>query len=210
MPTFWKHEWFLILLASLMSFFGYGGKLWLDKRKAKKKEAKVKRMIDGLRSIATVYQCMEHIHQLEKVGLVYLLEVSNDGDIPKAGSKIYARLIEMKSEEQTFKDRDYYMQRYGEFLIDEQYINMVLEAKQTQEAVKFVTEKSESCLLKTIMIAENVTYAEYYHVYSDTEKWRQYIVGIATKDKDVPDNHEVNAMILNNITQSRYNFKKYR
>ena len=205
-----KQQWFLILLSGIVGFFGYGGKVWLDKRKEKIKEAKVKLMIDGLRSVATVYSCMEQIYQLEQVGLVYLLEVSNDGDMPRAGSKIFARLIEIKTNPVEFKDKEYYMHNYEEFLIDEQYINMVLEAKQTKKAVKFITSESKPCILKTISLAEDVTYTEYFHVYSDTEKWRQYIIGISTRQKDVPDNHTTNAMIENNITQIRYNFKKYR
>lgn len=207
---FFKEQWFLILLTTAMGFFGYGGKVWLDKRKAKEKEKKVRIMIDGLRSIATVYTCMQNVYSLEGIDLVYLLEISNDGNIPRAGSKIFARLIEIKTHPDSKKNRNYFMQTYGEFRIDEQYINMVLEAKHTQVGVEIKRDKMPACLLKNILLSESIDYVEYYHVYSDTDKWRQYIIGIATKDKTVRHSEFTDAMIENNITQIRYNFNEYR
>ena len=205
-----NEEWFLTILAGIVAFAGYYGKTWIDKRKDKLKAKKVQKMIDGLRSIATVYQCMEHLHALESVGLVYLLEISDSGELPRAGSKIYARLIDIKVDEKSFEDRDYHLQNYGEFLVDEDYISMVLKTKESQKKVIFETDKEEPCVLKTIMLTEKVVYTEFYHVYSDTEKWKQYIVGISSGTVPTEDNMSVAAMIDNQITQIRYNFKKYR
>ena len=146
----------------------------------KKKRSKDVKMLHGLRAIVLVGEAMDMIKENTPAERVLLLEVADSGEVPRPGSRMFSRAIDVKLGHHDSKPRQDILAHYGEFLIDQAYIDMVIEAKRTQRAYKFEVDKHPPCLLKSIYIDEEIKYSEIHHVYSDTEKWRQYILSIST------------------------------
>jgi hypothetical protein len=146
----------------------------------KKKRSKETKMLHGLKAIVLVGEAMDMIKENSPAERVLLLEVSDSGEAPKPGSRMFSRAIDVKLGNHDSKPRQDILAHYGEFLIDQAYIDMVIEAKRTQRAYRFDVDKHPPCLLRSIYIDESIKYSEIYHVYSDTEKWKQYIVSIST------------------------------
>lgn len=180
---FWREEWFLILFGALVAGISPLKKKIPNpfSRKAKRDES----MMNGLKASADTYNVMDVILELPGVDSVILLQLSNGGKEPKPGRKIYTRAIEAKvGNDSTGERRKNILDEYKQFLVDQHYINMVIQAKESQKPYKFETQKHESCILRTIYINKKVKFAEVHHVFSDTNKWRQIILAIHTLDKD--------------------------
>lgn len=203
---FYEQSWFTIILAGVVGVFTFIGKDLWTKRKERREKAKEVDMMVGLKSIRILYEAMEQIMQLTNVDRVLLLEVSNSGNIPKAGEKIYSRAIEVKLDDVSM--RLPILSNYEQIRVDQAYIHMVIEAKETQDSYKFDVETHPDCLLKRIYEQEGVKYAEVYHVHSDTNKWKQFIVSVSTfnEGERFADDQQ-RAIISNSIHRIRQTFE---
>lgn len=212
---YYKQEWFLAVLGSVLTFLGYVAKGFWDSRKTRRKQKKEAQVIDGMRAAATVYSCMQHIKELNGIGRVFLLEVSDSGRIPKPGNPLYARGIEVYIDKNEIiditKGENWNKKQYGELEVDGLYLNMVIRAKESQEPYIFKVSDHPDCILKDIYQEQGIKYAEIWHIYSDVNEWKEYILSIARYDSEMPfGDSDIHSMIVNNIRQIRYNFKKYR
>jgi hypothetical protein len=213
-----KSEWFLVLTTGCSGLFMYIAKSQYDSWKKKKEEVKEVAMIDGMKSFATVYSCMSNITSLGNVGRVFLLEVSDSGEIVKPGSKLFARGIDIFIDDWQLLEygnpeagRDWNINKFSEVKVDDNYARMVIQAKATQQPYVFDVEKHEDCTLKSIYVEQGIVYSEIYHIYSDTNCWKEYILSISAYSKEIKEQKGFSkAVIENNIEQIRYNFKKYR
>lgn len=203
---FHEESWFTILLAGFVGVLTFVAKDSWTKAWERRKEKKKSTMLLGLKSIRILYESMEQIMNLTKADRVLLLEVSNSGGIPKAGEKIYSRAIEVKLEDNSL--RLPILNDYEKIRVDQEYISMVIEAKEKKMPYVFDVENHRGCLLKSLYEQEGIKYAEIYHIYSDTDKWRQFIVSVSTfsDDERFDDEHQM-AIISNNIHRMRQAFE---
>lgn len=206
---FYEQSWFTILLATIMGFAAFIGRDTWTRRAIRKLKAKDTSLIRGMKSITVLYQAMEQIKDLTPAKRVLLLEVGNSGSPPKPGEKIYARAIEVKMEDET--DRLPILSNYEKVLIDDSYLSMVIQAKESGEPYIIDVETHKDCLLKRIYEQENVKYSEVHHLYSDHGKWKQFIVSISTNEEGEKfDNTQYRAIISNNVHRMRQTFELIR
>ena len=170
-----------------------------DKHIKKEKEA-----IHGFTAISNIYAAMDNIKRLEASGRVSLVSVSNGGAVPVAGSVIYGRLVDIKVPDITdYKEREYFLQKYKQFRVDGQYINMVLEAISTKKLISFKEKDLSPCFLKNVLLEENIEGVMFHHLFSDVNKWKQYMLVI----EGVNLTEEEKAIVINNINFIKLNFK---
>jgi len=219
---FYEEKWFLALWGTILAVVAYIVKESMRLRslarevrmqQARDEEKKKKRseLINNLVASSEIYNCMETIKTETSTDRVLLLEVSNNGGKPKPGSKMFARAVDVKVAENREQNRRLkILHNYEEVQVDDAYIDMVLEAERTQGPYVFDVEEHKDCLLRQIYYSEGVRYSEVYHVYTDTDKWKLFIVSISTKeDEKYEDQHE-RAIINMCIHNIRGNFEKYR
>lgn len=215
--AFLDKEWFTVLVSSITASLGYILKSLWDSRVKKERLSKEEKQIDGMKAYASTYNSMEQIKQLQEVGRVFMLEVGNGGDVAKPGSTIYARgvdiFIDRKKIAKPDKGKDWNLRKFEAIKVDGDYVRMVINAKMTQGPYKFDVKKKSDCLLKRIYLEQGIKYALIYHIYSDVNSWKEYIISVSVYDNSdisILEEEENMALIENNIHTIRNNFKKYR
>ena len=168
----------------------------------------------GLRAIMTVTQLMDDLRQHLKITRVLLIEVSNGGDMPIPGSRIYATAVNAKMHNEMGEtDRMAEVKAladYNRIAVDDCYIRMLIQA-QSQGHYKFVTSKEQDCLLKDIYTTAGVHYSEIYHIYTDGIAKKMFILSVATSlpDEDF-SKAPLRAMINTAINSIRSHFEEFR
>jgi hypothetical protein len=190
--------------SALLLWLGWVVKKVVDRYNFDKHIKKEKEAIHGFTAISNIYAAMDNIKRLEAIGRVSLVSVSNGGDVPVAGSVIYGRLVDIKVPDITdYKEREYFLQKYKQFRVDGQYINMVLEAIRTKKLISFKEKDLSPCFLKNVLLEENIEGVMFHHLFSDVNKWKQYILVI----EGVNLTEEEKAIVINNINFIKLNFK---
>jgi hypothetical protein len=182
-------------------------------KKWRLKKKKVKIEVDylaRLRSIATAYSIMDKIRYIKQVDRVFLLEVSNGGSKPRLGAKMYARAIELKLDEKfATSTRDALLAKYNEVMIDESYIRMVIELAEKGH-YDFDIDKEHDCLLKQHYSAEGVRFSRVFHIYTDHEEEKMFILSVATFGDDKLNDKKLKDVIQSEVNEIRDYFRKYR
>lgn len=191
--------------ASIVGFLIKTLQNWLLKRKHEKRRDS---FIMGMRSVAKVYASMSEIKRLTSADRVLLMEVTNGGNAPKPGSIMYARAIEAKAAD---SDKEQWiLSRYESVRIDDAYINMVLQSAHTGQCYAFYVKTHADCLLKNIYITEGVKYSELYHLYTDLERQKMFIMTIATYVDGVSFGSASDKAIINlSVQEIREEFESY-
>ena len=212
MQPFTDQKWFLVVLTAIVGFLSYVARDLYDKIKGKKKKEIERTMTEGMRAISQVYQAMESLLQQTPADRVLLLEVTNSGSMPTAGEKVYSRAVEVKlDKESNFLERLKILANYEKILVDSQYVNMVVQAKETGEPYRFNVADHKPCLLRDIYETEGIKYSEIYHIYSDTKRWKQFILSVSTYKENQTYNSEKTRAIINmNVHKIRQTFDQYR
>jgi len=178
-----------------------------ENRKQKKKE----NYLIGLRSIAKVYNAMESLQETDEITRVLLLEISNGGNCPMPGSRMYASAINVKHDDQ-LAGREL-LSKYEKVQIDDHYINMCVSIKEAGEPYKIDVnnENTSDSLLKSFYTAEGITYSEIYHVYTDGEEEKMFIISISTMNEgELFRRDGIRAIIRTEVNVIRSAFEKYR
>lgn len=202
----------VILNSSILTLiFGVATKAGRDIYKVWLSRKKKDNYLDRIRSIANVYAIMEKMRLFKGVDRVFLLEVSNGGDKPKVGSVLFARAVEMKiSEDVSRSSRDSLLRKYDEVRLDEAYIYMCAKI-QEDGMYRFKTEDERDCLLKNYYESEGVTYSKIFHIYTDTESEKMFIMSVSTFDKSSQfESDKLKNMIQSEVNEIRDYFRKYR
>lgn len=190
--------------ASFVGFLISQAKAWLANRKLKKKHDN---FIMGMRSVAKVYAAMYEIMKKTAAERILLLEVTNGGNAPKPGSIMYARAIEAQAP--TSEQAQEMIRRYESVRIDDNYINMVLQSANTHRPYCFDVDRHEDCLLRNIYITEGVRYSEVFHLFTDTERQKMFIMTIASFSNLSFDEIKDRAQINYCVDEIRDEFASY-
>lgn len=168
-------------------------------------------MSAAMRSIADVYGAMSKIEELAGVDRVLLLEISNGGDKPMPGSKMYAKAVEVFATDQS---RAELLDRYKKVNLDNSYIRMVIEAESKAKDLghyAFDVERHEDCILKAFYVNEGVLYSEIYHVHTDADAKAMFIISVASKHtKEHFEKPATRQAITARVTEIRNNFELWR
>ena len=89
-----------------------------------KKDAKKETYLQGLRSIAKVYNAMDVLKDTKEITRVLLLEISNGGNMPKCGSIMHASAVNVKHDD--IEAGRSILEKYNRVRIDYEYINMCI------------------------------------------------------------------------------------
>lgn len=189
---------------------------YYKEEKAKKQNSEQQAVFDqGLKAILQVSQLMDELKHHSKITRVLLLEISNGGDMPVPGSKIYATAVSAKIDDEdgrTNKPAELKaLNSYNRLMVDDQYIRMLVNA-QKDGLFRFVVEEQNDCILKDIYSAENILYSEIYHIYTDGIAKKMFILSVATtcKDHDQFNQTPLRALINTAINGIRSNFQQSR
>lgn len=187
---------------------------WLAKdvytRYVHKKEAKEKDdYLQGLRSIAKVYNCMDILKETKEITRVLLLEISNGGNVPRCGSIMYASAVNVKHDD--IEMGRSILEKYNRVRIDDEYINMCIEAERTKGAYKIMVQDSRESLLKSFYMTEGIQYSEVFHIYTDGKDEKMFIMSVATENDDETFNKQgIRALINSEVSIIRSEFERYR
>ena len=167
--------------------------------------------LNSLRSVADGYSAMQRLEDHPLIERVFLLEISNGGSRPKVGSKVYANAVEIKIDRtKTALSREEIISRYDRIEIDENYIYMVIEAK-NNGVYKFKTDSERSGLLKNLYVNEGIKYSEIYHIHTDSKNDKMFILSISThKDEEEFKDETLTALIVSEVSTIKSAFKNYR
>lgn len=180
------------------------------KKLIKEKEG-VDLYIEKMRSVATVARSMNTLKDGHNIERVFLFELSNGGDSPMPGSRMFARSIDIKQVEDktNFKDEEL-LDRYREVEVDESYILMAIKAKENG-VYQFDVKSHPDCMLKSFYQNEQITYSEIYHIYTDVKSKKMFIMSVATH---LPDEKfmdiRTTSLIASEVESIRNSFRKYR
>lgn len=184
---------------------------WSKHKEKKEDDAHKIDYLERIRSIANVYSIMDKIRLLKGVDRVFMLEISNGGNKPTVGRKMYARGIEMKVDSEVSLDsRDTLLKKYKEVELDEAYIYMCIEIQEKGIYI-FDTEKEKSSVLKTLYEGEGVEYSVIYHIHTDMDEEKMFIMSVGTHtDKNRLLNHRLQAIVNSEVNEIQNYFRKYR
>ncbi len=138
---------------------------------------------------------------------VLLVEVSNGGNAPRAGSRIYASAVNVKCENHMSK---YILERYDRVRIDDEYINMCISI-QSGLVYKMQVNHHDPCLLKDFYTSEGVKYSEVYHIFTDGEDEKMFIMSIATfQDNEAFEREDLRSIIRSEMSFITMEFERFR
>lgn len=184
---------------------------WLEHKEKRNEERHKVDYLERIRSIANVYSIMDKIRLLKGVDRVFMLEVSNGGHKPTVGRKMFARGIEMKIDSETsLETRDTLLKKYAEVELDEAYIYMCIEI-QEKGHYDFETDNQHDCVLKTLYKGEGVQYSRIYHIYTDMQEEKMFIMSVGTHtDIDILKSEKIQYVIDSQVNEIQNYFRKYR
>lgn len=193
----------------LLTGMGWAVRELVSFLKKKNKLLQKENYINGLRSIAKIYNSMERLRESESVSRVLLVELSNGGNIPRPGSRMYASAINVKHVDIGFERQ--ILEWYDRVQVDESYIKMCIQVKDTGRPYIFDVEKHEPCLLKSYYVTEHIKYSEIYHVFTDGKDEKMFILSVATQtDGERFESPGLRASILAEVSFIQNEFEKYR
>jgi hypothetical protein len=143
--------------------------------------------------------------------MVFFIEIGNDGSIPVPGSKIYGTLIDIDLDGNESEEYKYKVE-YEKFKIDRHYIKMVIDLMENPFPYIHITSdhKGEINYIHNVALKHNISSLAYYHVYSDVENWRQFIIGLGTFGDHSFKNETLMAIIETYISRIRDNMEEAR
>ena len=153
---------------------------------------------------------MDKIRFLKNVDRVFLLEVANGGNSPRVGSKMYARGIEIKVDEDISNtSRGDLLAKYNEVLLDEGYINMCIKILHNKH-YDFNTDNELDGLLKQHYLSEGVNHSRIFHIYTDHTDEKMFILSVGSFREDKLDDPKLKDIIQSDVNEIRDYFRKYR
>lgn len=153
----------------------------IKERLDKKKEKRIKEsLIGNMRAISQVNKDMYDIEKIEGVGRCFLFEISNGGDRPMPGARLYARAVEVFSER---KDRGDLLKRYDKVRLDDSFIKIII-ASERNGLYEFETETEQECILKDFHISESIKFSLVYHIHTDSNRKIMFILIVSTYNDD--------------------------
>ena len=201
------------VLASIITFLGlvFAGligqhiKTYLGRRK----EAAKIRYVDRLKAISQLCNSMEEIQAIKQVYRVFLVEVSNGGAKPRPGSVMYAKAVELRTEDR--KVGEWLKEKYKQVPLDGPYIDMCIQAQSSNAPYVFDVEEHAPCILRDFYLAEKIRYSEIHHIYTDVEVEKMFIMSVATRGlpEDFQD-ERLKAYVQTEVMQIRASFNEYR
>lgn len=193
----------------ILTGIGWFIRKWYGQHEEKKKQAKKTQYLNGLRAIAKVYNSMDLLKETHEITRVLLLEISNGGNSPRPGSKMYASAINVKHDD-TSAGREI-LERYNRVLIDDQYINMCIQVRETNKPYIIDVKNSPESLLKSFYLSEGISYSEIYHIYTDGYDEKMFILSVSTIEEDEKFSREgIRAIINSEVNIIRSEFETYR
>lgn len=193
---------------AILTGIGWFIRKFYETKKARKKREKKEGVVEGLRSIAKVYNAMSNLRKCDEIERVLLLEVSNGGNTPRPGSKVYASAVNVKHMDSLMGKE--ILEKYERVKIDDEYINMCITVQAGNE-YRMHVEKHHNCLLKDFYVAEGVKYSEVYHIYTDGEDEKMFILTVSTyRDKETFKRDELRAIIRAEVMFIRMEFERLR
>lgn len=202
------------LLGTVFSFIKWAIPYFKKRRSTKQHVEEVDKFDKGMKALLNVADLMEELKRHINITRVVLLEISNSGDMPMPGSKMYATAITAKIDDEEGKtNREAELRAvidYNRILIDDHYIRMLLSVK-SGGVYKFVVGSEPSCLLKDIYTNEGVNYSEIFHIFTDGRTKKMFILSIAThlKTEDF-ESTPLRSFINTAVNGIRSNFETYR
>lgn len=174
-------------------------------RKKRRKQAEAK-FTDQLRSVRDIYAAMNALRKRDEIDRVFLLEISNCGDKPKPGSVMYAKAVEIAIDRHRFE----LLERYKRVRLDEAYISMLLKVK-ASGWYDFEVEHHESCMLKNYYEAEGVKFSRIFHLFTDPEDEKMFIMSVSTKQKNqLFESTGLQSYIFTEVDVIKNTFSKFR
>jgi hypothetical protein len=202
-----------LLLTSTGGILILTGTGWLigrlyEAHKDRKYQVRKENVINGMRAIAKVYSSMDTLKDSQEIERVVLDEISNGGNTPMPGSRMFSNAINAKHTNLSLGRE--ILERYDHVRIDDEFIKMCIMI-QSGDPYKMIVKDAKECLLKDFYLNEGVKYSEVYHIFTDGIEEKMFILEISTSQPNEYFNRDgIRAAINAEIAFIRSEFEKFR
>lgn len=194
------------IVASLIVAF----KQWWSYRLKRLKTRRDRDFTEGTRAITRVYYTLQKLQKTDEIKSAIIYEISNGGNRPKPGSKMYMSALYIKHDQ--FIEEKLLLEKYNKTQIDDSVINMCVSVQESDNPyVLDLDINKNQCMLTDNAVDDKINYMEYYGIYVDGIEEKSFIMAIAAAGKKEKfEGKEIRAMINTHRNVIKQEFKMHR